>query len=250
MKKKMELEIIKGRTYIKSTIEKRIEKFIDNLNVEDENYQNLIKLIREEMETENCYYLKNKKDYTSEKKINYRPKNIINQLDNKEENKNDVEVVSEPNETEKVSITNENHDVKSVRESHILLNEANSSFSRNKKIEKELQDIMSKQKLFTMELTNCFLIKFILKNISYYFLDNFHYIVYFFMIMNHIINNCLISLFWPLAVFGWALVDYPRPKNVFWRICLVYCIITILFKFAFSMKNSIEDTKNSDDNVF
>jgi len=37
-------------------------------------------------------------------------------------------------------------------------------------------------------------------------------------------------------VFGFALLEYPKPKNTFWKIALFYSISTIFIKFSFQLK--------------
>ena len=49
-RKEMEIEIIKGKTYIKSEIENTIDSFLEDLDLDDEIFQKLLFLIKEEKE--------------------------------------------------------------------------------------------------------------------------------------------------------------------------------------------------------
>ena len=44
-RKEMEIEIIKGKTYIKSEIENTIDSFLEDLDLDDEIFQKLLFLI-------------------------------------------------------------------------------------------------------------------------------------------------------------------------------------------------------------
>ncbi len=44
------------------------------------------------------------------------------------------------------------------------------------------------------------------------------------------INANVLSLFYPLAAFGYGNLVYPLPKRLFWNICMVYTILMVLVK--------------------
>ena len=131
-----------------------------------------------------------------------------------------------------------------------ILNELNEEDSKNKIKDKFFNEKKKKDndiKLFKKYLSNCYLIKYILIKLFYFFLENFHYVCYFFMILNNMLNSSIISLFWPIIVFGYGLLEYPKPRNSFWKIALFYSIFTIVLKFMFQLKffNSFGDFKTS-----
>ena len=87
----------------------------------------------------------------------------------------------------------------------------------------------SKYKIFTL------IIKYIIK----YLEENFEYVCYFFMFLNHLFNANLISVFYVLAFFLFGITQYPRPEKFFWKICLIYTTLTIFVKF-FIQLNIVE----------
>jgi len=55
-------------------------------------------------------------------------------------------------------------------------------------------------------------------------------LAYFFMLLSIFTNAGLISIVYPLAVFGYALLEETRPSKRFWRIMLYYSISVICLK--------------------
>lgn len=72
-----------------------------------------------------------------------------------------------------------------------------------------------------------------------HFLETFFYmlmsqsqnIIYFSMVFSMYENAGFISLFYPIAVFGWALLEEKRPGTQFWIIVRTYTILLLGFKF-------------------
>lgn len=58
-------------------------------------------------------------------------------------------------------------------------------------------------------------------------------VCYFFMIISMMKNAGLISLAYPLIVFGYALMEEVNPKKKFWYSILIYTECLILIKFLF-----------------
>lgn len=54
---------------------------------------------------------------------------------------------------------------------------------------------------------------------------------YFFMILSQILNAGLVSIAYPFAVFGYALMEEGRPGKSFWRTMTVYTFIILFLKF-------------------
>jgi len=50
------------------------------------------------------------------------------------------------------------------------------------------------------------------------------------MILTHFLNASLLSLFYPLSVFGVALLEESRPGKQFWRVALGYTISLLMLK--------------------
>jgi len=60
-------------------------------------------------------------------------------------------------------------------------------------------------------------------------------LIYFFMLMSMYQNAGIISLFYPIAVLGYALLEETRPSYNFWRIVGSYTICILLFKFIMNI---------------
>ena len=56
-------------------------------------------------------------------------------------------------------------------------------------------------------------------------------IAYMFMFLNCMCTGNLMSMFYPLSVLLYALLEDPRPKSRYWSIILIYAECVILFKF-------------------
>lgn len=69
----------------------------------------------------------------------------------------------------------------------------------------------------------------------YMMISNSQNIVYFSMIFSMYENAGLISLFYPIAVFGWALLEERRPGNKFWTVVRYYTEMLLAFKFLFNL---------------
>jgi len=76
-----------------------------------------------------------------------------------------------------------------------------------------------------------------------HFLELFFYIlisqsqniIYFAMILSMYENAGLISLFYPIAVFGWAMLEEKRPGSKFWLIVRYYTTCLLFFKFCLNL---------------
>ena len=241
-RKEMEIEIIKGKTYIKSEIENTIDSFLEDLDLDDEIFQKLLFLIKEEKEMQK----KNKESLRNSNGHNlafFRSNNQKQKLSS-EEKEVEIDKIKNDNEEEKKKTEKEDSNVINSSTS-----KSNATKLRNLKMEKEIVYILTKNNTFSNYLTKTFLIKYIIKKFFNFCFDNFHFIVYFFMVLNHIRNNSIISVFWPLAVFGYALIEYPRPKNVFWRITLFYSLMVTFFKFSISFIYNFVSLSNEEFNI-
>ena len=115
---------------------------------------------------------------------------------------------------------------KKEKEKMIDLNEP-----KFKKLEKFISG-----KLFIKYLTKTYIIKSILVDILSFCLNNFHWPCYFVMILNHMMVSTLITLFYPLSIFCYALLEYPRPKKFYWTFCLIYTVILLGGKFVIHLE--------------
>ena len=104
--------------------------------------------------------------------------------------------------------------------------------------------------LFRKYLSKKYLIKRILKDIIIIISYNFCWICYFFMILNHMINASIISLFYPISIFCYSLLENPRPSKNYWKLCYIYTFIILILK-CFSQKiflGSFLNLDNKDEN--
>ena len=60
-------------------------------------------------------------------------------------------------------------------------------------------------------------------------------IAYFLMIAAMFENAGLLALIYPLAVFGYALMEETRPKKAFWDFMLKYTIAILMLKFIMQL---------------
>ena len=91
-------------------------------------------------------------------------------------------------------------------------------------------------KLFTFELNNSFIIKKIFSNLIAFIANNFDKLIYIIMIINHMVNCSILSMFYPISIFCFALLENPRPKKLYWQICLYYTISLLSIKFIVQLK--------------
>jgi len=61
-------------------------------------------------------------------------------------------------------------------------------------------------------------------------------LVYFAMILSMYENAGLVSLFYPIAVFGYAILEEKRPKKSFWIMVRKYTVVLLIFKFILNLQ--------------
>lgn len=54
-----------------------------------------------------------------------------------------------------------------------------------------------------------------------------------------------ISFFYPIAIFGYALLEETRPRESFWSLVRVYTIVILCIKFVFNLR-LFDDFADSD----
>ena len=91
-------------------------------------------------------------------------------------------------------------------------------------------------KLFKKYLKESYQVRHIFLYLQSLFINNFSWICYFFMIIDHMANESIISLVYPLSIFCFALMEYPRPKKSYWNFCIVYTMIIMFIKFLIQLK--------------
>ena len=126
-----------------------------------------------------------------------------------------------------------------------LNDEVNDEDEKKIEIESMVRQLISSE-LFMKYLKNSYIIKSIIMDIVFFCLNYFYWVCFFVMILNHIMNASLISLFYPFSIFCFGIFEYPRPKKSFWFVCLTYTIIIIAGKFCINLEllRENEDFKN------
>ena len=111
---------------------------------------------------------------------------------------------------------------------------------------KKLEKFMT-NKIFIKYLTVRYILLSILKDSIAFCSNNFHWICYTVMILNHIMSSSILSLFYPLSIFCYAILEYPRPPQGYWNFCFFYTVSLLIIKFIIQLKFL---TENSEFNNF
>ena len=239
------IETIKGETKIKSIIETDINRalsIIDLTEIEKSDMRDIELLIESQFD-------ENKKKYLElKKKAEEKSKQNINKF--KKFGRNLVKLNKfvklmymqfKGNETAKMSNIRDN------KENILELFRIQTEKERieKEKREKELQIKRQKlkyieelfdTKLFKKYLKKSYQIRHIFLYIQSLFINYFTWICYFFMILDHMVNASLISLVYPLSIFCFALLEYPRPRKTYWLLCIIYTMVIMVIKFIIQLK--------------
>ena len=100
---------------------------------------------------------------------------------------------------------------------------------------KQLEKFM-KNNIFIKYLKTRYIIGSIIKDCIAFCSNNFHWVCYITMILNHIISSSILSLIYPLSIFCYALLEYPRPPRSYWRFCFIYTVALSSIKFIIQFK--------------
>ena len=100
---------------------------------------------------------------------------------------------------------------------------------------KQFEELLQ-TRLFKEYLTKTYQIKSILFDLQSFFSNNFNWICYFNMILSHILTGHIVTLFYPISILCYALLESPRPKKKYWLICLYYTIVILCIKFLIQLK--------------
>jgi hypothetical protein len=117
---------------------------------------------------------------------------------------------------------------------------------------KELKHII-REDFFNTSCSRKKLTLILIKAIFKFFAENFEYITYAIMLLNHLINGSITSIFYPMFILLFGICQYPRPARLFWKILLVYTAFLIFLKLVIqlniwekidALKGTLEDIKN------
>ena len=100
---------------------------------------------------------------------------------------------------------------------------------------KQFEEVLE-TKLFKEYLTKIYFIQHIMLYLQTFFIRNFNWVCYFFMILDHMLSGSILTLVYPLSIFCYALLEYPRPKKIYWILVLYYTLILMCAKFIIQLK--------------
>ena len=69
--------------------------------------------------------------------------------------------------------------------------------------------------------------------LMYFTVSQMDKICYLLMIINHIINDNILSLVFPLSLFLYALLENPIPLKGYWKFIIFYTVLIIIVKFLY-----------------
>ena len=232
-----DIETIKGETKIKSIIENDVNRLLNITDLQHFDKEDLksIELLFEAHFDEKKRFLleENKLKEEKSKKTRRKFSNLYNlHKFIKTESKSNIEKKSEDvdilgffkqkiqKEKEEREQYEKEEQIKELRERYKF---------------KQFEELLETN-LFKKYLTKIYL----LQNVFYlslsFFIHNFNTICYISMILNHIMSASISSLFYPLSIFCFALIEYPRPQKNYWLVCLYYTVFLILIKFVLQQK--------------
>ena len=97
------------------------------------------------------------------------------------------------------------------------------------KIDEELDINLIDEDIYPNNISLLILINLIFK-VIYSHID---YLLIIVVVVNTIHDGSLISLFYPILLLGFGLLDYPFPNKIFWKLLFFYSILTILLKIIY-----------------
>merc|ERR1712224_702827 len=75
----------------------------------------------------------------------------------------------------------------------------------------------------------------ILESLVYIVISNTENLIYICMMLSMFTNAGLISIMYPIAIFGFALIEETRPRKQFWKMIQAYTTAILLLKFIFNL---------------
>ena len=236
-----ERDIIQGKNQVTSSIENLIETELRSTKISDltESEMKELKQYFDGSRAKKLEELKKKRKRLSKLKKSAQKAITINQF-TKIQKSNEEDKKKAKEEKEKI-IEEKKKFIEKRRQESLLLKKKNKINIRSPKYA-DLRKIGGSN-IFAKHLSKSYIIKNILLDILSFFTNNFNWICYFIMILDHIMSYSIISLFYPISIFCFAIMEYPRPKKIYWSICFVYTIIFLIIKFIIQLKiwKKIED---------
>ena len=239
------IETIKGETKIKSIIEADLNRalsIVDLTGIEKSDMREIELLIESQFDEDKKRYLELRRKAEEKSKQNIdKFKKFGRNLVKLNKFVKLMYVQFNGNETERMHSIRENKD--NILELFRIQTEKERI--EKEKREKELQIKKQKlkyiedlfdTKLFKKYLKKSYQIRHIFLYIQSLFINYFCWICYFFMVLDHMVNASLISLVYPLSIFCFALLEYPRPRKTYWLLCIIYTMVIMFIKFIIQLK--------------
>ena len=230
-----EKELIQGRTTISSMLETMVELQLNTIDLSNFTSDELHEVKKYFDGTRQKELIKLKKEKEKKMKLQKTGNQVITLNQLKKEISNNIE-------SKKGELKEENEENEK--------GERNSSFYENMKSQeenlkniiditqpkfKELEKFTSNE-LFVKYLKTSYILSCIIADIIAFCSNQFHWLCYLMMIIDHIFTPSILSLFYPFSIFLYAILEYPRPKKTYWKICLVYTVILIAIKFVVQLQ--------------
>ena len=231
-----DIETIKGETKIKSIIEHDVNRLLNITDLEHFDKDDLknVELLFE------AYFDEKKKILLEENKLKEEKSKKIKRKFSKLYNLHKI-IKTDSNKIEKKSDDVDilgffKEKVKKEKEERAQIEEEEKIKEYREKYKFQQFEELFETNLFKKYLTKIYLLENLFYLTFSFFVHNFNTICYMVMILNHIMSASVITLFYPISIFCFALIEYPRPKKYYWNICLYYTVFLILIKFILQQK--------------
>ena len=241
-----EKNIILGNIEMKCYLKEELEKQLNLLNLNDFD-TNEVELLED-------FAIKYKKGKLMKELERFKEdirKDQLETIRNQIKEKRELEGIKE-NDIENTNIDNINNNTGFIYEKD--LDKVNVVYTIKKgDIEININTMKFKQfkylletKLFTTYFHTSYQIKSIISNLEHFLSNHFDYFCYGIMLIEHMINSSFLTFFYPISIFCYALLENPRPKKLYWEICIYYTIFILSIKFFFQLKlfNTIFEKEN------
>ena len=237
-----EKDAILGHTKITSLIEKEINNQLDIIDLSNFDEKELAKIefILEAYfdKSKEALLKKEKKEKENTDKLKLELNKIRKNKTISEKNEQTMRHYITKAQIKRINSEKEKKETNKVKtflrkesEEDILKKVKKKNLFKFKQFEELLQT-----RLFKEYLTKAYQIKSILFDLQSFFSNNFNWICYFSMILDHILTGHIMTLFFPISILCYAILENPRPKKRYWLLCLYYTIFILCIKFIIQLK--------------
>ena len=224
-----ERDMIQGKCQVNSYVETLIENELNaiDISVFTESEMKELKQYFDGSRKKKLEELKKKRKKLEKVKNTAKKIIAINKIMPKKEKTEEEKAKSKEF---KVKIANERREIrlKSLNEKKKKINIRGPKYRNMREI--------AQNNIFAKYLTKSYLIQSIFRDLVSFLTNKFNWLCYFIMILNHIMNYSVISLFYPISIFCFAIMEYPRPRRSYWSICFIYTIIFLVIKFIIQLE--------------